>query len=835
MPRLAHSFLRRLPSQGGLRWVLILLAAATISSINAQNNQFGDIHGTVADPSGAPIPNATVTLTSPALVVSQTATTDSNGNYHFEQLPVGAYKITSSAPGFQQYVRENIQISAGFSAEVNLPMTVGQQTETVTVSAEGPVVDTSSTTVSTAVGATTVADEIPATRTMQEMVSIAPGVMPTAAPDLGGGNIASFSLSAYGIFGQATTLIDGINTRKSNNSSEGDYDYTTLDEMQIVPTGGDAQTALPGVFLNAIVKTGGNEFHGRGEVNGENHIFESNNLTPLLRAQGNTAPNLILDAVDASVNMGGPIIRNKWWFFGGAHVNNSHRTALGYLVNGKPGSAYGRLTNGTFKSTYQFTPNLRLIGFITNEGEYFPQHFGSTTIPQLSTRNFTESVREYKGEIQSTPTPHLVIDFFAGHHLYQANYNAQPDPLGIPSMTDLTTGLTNGPNLGQDRRARRQTQMTGSVSYIPSGSFLGHHELKFGSTWMLMWTGTDEPNAVDGNYNLVFQTVGGVPGTPVEIQFFNYPILSNREDLFEGGVYVLDTWHVSKRLTVNVGLRMDNFNTMIPPQNKPAGAFGPPWVAPPPGTNPNIYTGAAESFPSTNTGNWWSPAPRAGLVWDLFGNGKTVLKLGYGRYNWTPGDDFGSPLNQDTTAVSTYRWTPAVTTCTEAVALTGGCTYVPGSVNLNPNGPAFLSVLGGSNGAVVKLSNAVYNPNLKEEYSNIYQMFLERELAPGLSARFGWTYIQNINQWVQIQTQVPYNAWNVPYVVHDAVRPRRPAFPPVLRAAPMGRHLRFTMYPQLTQVQPSVKQNTSTEPGTAITLEHSREPSPSGQDPENGV
>ena len=640
MPRLAGSFISVMLCRVALGFAFALLVTATFPSMNAQNNQFGDIHGTVADPSGAPIPNAAITLTSPALVAPQTAATDSSGNYHFEQLPVGAYKITASAPGFQQYVRENIQISAGFSADVNLPMTVGQQTETVTVSAEGPVVDTTSTTVSTAVGAISVADEIPATRTMQEMVSIAPGVMPTAAPDLGGGNIASFVLSAYGITGQSTALIDGINTRKSNNNSEGDYDFTTLDEMQIVPTGGDAQTALPGVFLNAIVKTGGNQFHGRGEANIENQDLESNNLTPLLRSQGNTAPNLILDAVDASVNLGGPIIRNKWWFFGGAHVNNSHRTALGYLVDGKPGSAYGRLTNGTFKSTYQFTPNFRLIGFITNEGEYFPQHFGSTTVPQLSTRNFTESVREYKGEIQSTPTSHLVLDFFAGHHLYQANYNSQPDSNGIPSMADLTTGLTNGPNLGQDHRARRQSQITGSLSYIPSGSFLGHHELKAGSTWMLMWTGTDEPNGIDGDYQLVFQTVGGVPGVPVSIRFFNYPITSNREDLFEGGVYVLDTWHVAKRLTVNVGLRMDNFNTIIPPQNKPAGAFGPPWVAPAAGANPNIYTGGAQSFPSTNTGNWWSPAPRAGLVWDLAGNGKTVLKLGYGRYNWTPGDDF---------------------------------------------------------------------------------------------------------------------------------------------------------------------------------------------------
>jgi hypothetical protein len=153
----------------------------------------------------------------------------------------------------------------------------------------------------------------------------------------------------------------------------------------------------------------------------------------------------------------------------------------------------------------------------------------------------------------------------------------------------------------------------------------------------------------------------------------------------------------------------------------------------------------------------------------MFGNGKTVLKFGFGRYNWTPGDDFGAPLNLNTTAVSTYKWPATVAGgCTEAIALTGKCDYVPGSVNLDPNGKDFQSVLGGSNGAVVKLSNTVINPNLKEQYSNIYQFFLERELAPGLSARVGYTYVNNRNNWIQIQNLIPSSAWNIPYAVNDA-------------------------------------------------------------------
>jgi hypothetical protein len=745
---------------------IAVLSAAAIS-LNAQNNQTGNIHGVVTDQSAALIPGVMVMLASPALIVPQVGVTDEAGGYHFEQLPVGVYKLTFDLPGFRQYVRENIQITAGFSAEVKVQLSVGTLDETVTVSDASPVVDTTSTTVSTSVSAIALADQLPATRTMQEMVSIAPGVMPTAAPDLGGGTIASFVLSAYGITGQSTSLIDGINTRKSNNNAETNFDYTGLQEMQVVPTGGDAQTALPGVFLNAIVKSGGNIFHGRGEATWEDQRFESNNLTRTLISQGYTTPQLLLQAKDWSGNIGGPIVKDKWWFFGGGHLNTSDRTALGYVdPTGKSIPAYGRMGNLTGKSTYQLTSKFQLIGFWTRETQYFPDHFGSSTVPFASTRNFTEDSYETKGEIQGTISTHLLVDAFFGHHEYVATYNSQPGSASIPSVVDLTTGFQNGPNMGQDRRPRKQNQLTWSVSYFPPGRFLGRHEFKFGSTYMFMWTGTNEPRGLHGNYQLVFQTVGGVPGTPVQIRLFNYPITQNRENLTDGGFYGQDTWRVAGRLTLNVGLRLDQFTTSIPAQNKPGDQFGPPWV-PSMSGNPNIYVGAAQTFPRVDTGSWWSPAPRIGANWDVFGNGKTVLKTGFGKYNWTPGDDFAAPFNPNTTSVSTYRWNAV--NCTESLALSGGCDYVPGSVNLNPNGGGdFQSVLGGSNGATVKLSNSVLNPRLREQYSLNYQLFLEREVGPDLLARVGYTYIQNRNTWLQIPSLVPFSGWNIPYTVYDA-------------------------------------------------------------------
>ena len=747
---------------------IILLGAA--APVSAQNNQTGNIHGTVTDQSAGAIPGATVTLTSPALLVAQTTVTDSDGNYHFEQLPVGSYKVTCELSGFKQYIRENIQITAGFSAAVNVQMSIGALEENITVSAAGPVVDTTSTTVSTSVSAEIVANQLPATRTMQEMVSIAPGVMPTAAPDLGGGKIATFVLSAYGITGQSTALVEGLNTRKSNNNSEGNYDFTAVEEMQIVPTGGDAQTALPGVFLNTIIKSGGNTVHGRAEANFEDQRLQADNLTPALQVAPNNYafPAGFTNARDASGSLGGPIVQNKWWYFGAYHINTTERTTLGYTdASGNPINTFARMQNQTVKSTYQLNSKVKFIGFYSIQEQYFPFSFGSNTVTMLNTRLFTEDMQDWKGEIQATPTNDLVIDFFAGHHQYLAQYYANEDPLGIPTLRDIATGVNDGPSLGQDRRPRKQHQITGSLSYFPKGSFLGHHELKAGSTWMLMWTATGEPEGIHGNYRLVFNTVGGVTGQPVQIEFFNYPLPTTREDLNEGGVFFQDTWRIGPRLVANVGIRYDRFHTFIPPQNKPAGDFGPPWQAPAAGTNQNVWTGPSVDLPYLETGTWWGLAPRVGVVWDLTGDGKTVLKGNFGRYHWTPGDDFGAPFNVNATIVSTYKWTSAVTSCTEAVARQGKCDYIPGQVNLNPNGGDFQSVLGGSNGATVKLSNTVMNPNSKEQYTNEYQIFLEREIGPGLSTRGGITYIDNRNTWLQTPTQVPYNAWNIPYTVHD--------------------------------------------------------------------
>lgn len=734
-----------------------IVGGAAIPS-HAQTVQTGNIHGRITDQSGGALPGVAVALSSPSLLAPQERISDGTGDYRFDQLPVGTYRLTYTLAGFQTLVREDVQISAGFSAELNAQMQVGALEESIVVSGGSPVIDTTSPATSISVPAAVLADKLPVTRVMQSVLAVAPGVQ-SGVPDLGGGNVGTTTFTAYGMSGQSTPLIEGINTRRSANNVETNYDFTTIEDFQIVTFGGDADKALPGVGLNAVIKSGGNKFSGRHELTIEDDALEGNNLTDEIRAQGTQNPNLILTALDETSNVGGPVVQDRWWFFGAYHLNRSRRTALGYLLpNGEPGDSFVRAQNFTAKTTVQASKNYKLIGFWTRYTQYFPERFGSAFVPLENTRKFVEPATQYKIELQGTPSTRLFFNVFAGHHGYTADYYAKPDD-GRPNTFDQATRMNTGPHLGQDRRPRMSEQVTGAMSFVPAESHWGMHELKVGSTFMFQWTGTRVPDGNHGNYTLVFNN-----GVPVQIQVFNYPVTDNRNSLTEGGVYAQDTWRIGRRVTVSLGLRYDSFVSWVPQQSKAAGTFGPPWDL-----SSTPAKGTTLDIPRVDVGAWRNLAPRLGVVWDLTGDGRNVLKSSYGRYNMTPGDDFAAAFNPNTATITTYRWTGP---CPAGPA---ACDYVPGSVNLDPNGPDFLSITGGSNGGAVKLPNTELNPDLAQQFTRQFQLMFERELAPNLAMRGGLSYAQSVNLWQQNPIQIPYAAWNIPRVVYDAGPSKTPS------------------------------------------------------------
>jgi hypothetical protein len=800
----------------GAVFALAILFIASTPGAYAQTAT-GEIHGNVTDVSDAAMPGVSITLTSPALLVDQSATTDASGIYHFIQLPPGTYKMTLTREGFQQFVRDNIEITPGFSAAVNVQMVVGAVSQTVEVESGGPVVDTSSAAIATELSNTVMADELPITREAQEILRLLPGVQPTAPVDTGGGLIANGAAGAvYGQIGQPNDYTEGVNNRYFTTSIGDTLDFTALETFDIITIGAPADVQLPGVYFNGIYKTGGNSFHGRLEVTGETDKLEGNNLTPALRATSSAAspngfygfspitvngvtnntpaPQRVLNSTDASANMGGYIIKNKWWFFGGAHVNSTNKSAIGFVdANNNQLPTYTRTTNNEAKTTYQLNDKYKLVGFWGMYTEYIPFRNGSQTTPPLSTVVYTWPIWNLKGEFIAAFRPNLLLDVFVARHHYEADYTAHADPMNIPTMQNLNPAVgetlqpVQGPTLGQDHRPRDiRPQITGNLTWIPSGAFLGHHEFKFGAQYGRMSTGTTELKGVHGNYQLIFNG-----GKPYQVWFYNYPVPNNVNDLIEGGSYVTDTWRMTRRLTTTVGLRLDTFKASVPAQTKPAGQYGgataATWIQAP-GGDPFVWTGTATNQPYFSAGTWNVLAPRVGVAYDLLGNGKTLLKLSYGRYNLTPGDDYASAYNLDTAVVTEYHWNnpPQVllngvlTTCTYEMtaAPTAGCDYASTNpangqhqVDLNPNLAAcgsypnagygttcgdYVTSAASNNAAVAKFPNSQYNPNLHEQYQAQYHIGIEHQIGNNISARASFTYVNDPDTWTQFSIGQPY-------------------------------------------------------------------------------
>ncbi len=218
-------------------------------------------------------------------------------------------------------MREDVHLTAGFSAELNVVLKVGAVAETITVSGQSPVVDTTAAAPSVNLSAQFLTEVLPVTRRVQDILATTPGMSTRFSADLGGGTSGGGAYTNYGITGQSTMLIDGVNTRQDATIDQGTGngpDVGSLEEMQIVTVGGSAEQALPGVFLNMIVKSGGNQFHGRYEVQNVSDNFQSDNITPELKAQGVTVGDGFKIGNELSADLGGRVIHDRLWFYAAA-------------------------------------------------------------------------------------------------------------------------------------------------------------------------------------------------------------------------------------------------------------------------------------------------------------------------------------------------------------------------------------------------------------------------------------------------------------------------------------------------------------------------------------
>ena len=377
---------------------LAILALAMLSSGVLAQELRGRIAGVVTDDSGAVVPGVTVTASSPALIQPQTSTTGGDGSYRFPALPSGIYSITYALQGFQTVKRDGIRVTLNQTFTVDAKLKPATLNETLTITADAPTVDTTTTSIGTAFNKEMLTD-IPNARDVWAAMSQAPGFQMQAF-DVGGSHTGTQTgYLTYGVGDQNKTMIEGINVTESTNANAGYFDFGSFEEFQAGGAGNLGEKAGPGALMNITVKSGGDRFGGQIYYDYEGTSTIGDNVPSAYKTPGGVgeggykAPtitdpatkqllglqtgNPITKQFDFNVSVGGPIIKGKLWFFAGYRDNNQFKTILGL-----PGEeAQSQLKNYTGKMTFQVNPKNQIIAFINQRTKLQPLRDLSLTTP----------------------------------------------------------------------------------------------------------------------------------------------------------------------------------------------------------------------------------------------------------------------------------------------------------------------------------------------------------------------------------------------------------------------------------------------------------------------
>jgi len=644
-----------------LRLSCSLVAAFLLATATADAQGLASISGQVRDSSGAVLPGVTVEASSPALIEkTRTVVTDGAGQYQIVSLPPGTYTVTFTLSGFATVKREGVQLTGSFAATVNADMMVGQVSETITVTGETPVVDVTSATVEKVI-TKEVIDAIPTPRLGVSLAALTPGMItfngngPGGAgqgqrssltdQDVGGQNGDVFTdLSIHGSRpGDMKTMWNGLSVAtqiRFGESTSSAPSMTAFSEVAIDTSGGDASANAGGVRLNYTPRDGGNTFRGVSFISAANQSMRASNYTDDLKARGLLAPGDLDKVYDINPGFGGPILRDRLWFFGSFHKVK----ALNYLPGNYPNANAGK----TDASQWVYVPDttqaqnvspgfggdlreetLRLAWQATAKnkfGFYYADKYrcvclypGATTSLEARTNSFVfYPFSDQWAEWTAPLTSRLLLEAGIFHH--QETWGNVPAPRDLvnPSSVGVfdvapppgqTIQFYHGP-FGDVATPSHNpnTRSRFALSYIT-----GSHAFK---------TGFDQSWAERWNYTFSYLPYSYLflSGRPFAVNLYSdtfpNPIIQMNNIKADGGAFVQDRW-THGRLTLQGGLRFDWFNAYLPQQT-----VGPSVLTP----NRNI------TFPEFTTLDWKDVTPRIGAAYDLTGNGKTALKVSLGKY-----------------------------------------------------------------------------------------------------------------------------------------------------------------------------------------------------------
>ena len=710
---------------------LMLLAAA---SPTAAQDFRGRINGTVSDNTGAVLPGVTVSAASPALIQPQVQVTGAEGDYRFLALPPGVYELTFELGGFQTVKREGIRVVINQTLSVDQQMQVATLQETVTVTGESPIVDTSSTQVGTNF-TKELLTEIPNARDIWAAMAQAPGIQMTSY-DVGGSRTGTQTgFLTYGFGDQNQTKLEGIDTTEGTGANAGYFDFGSFEEFQVGGAGSGADSFGGGTNMSITIKSGGDRFSGSWYSDYEGEDTISNNVPDAFRT-ANTPDadgyfsrtalergNPITKQYDINFNVGGPLYKGKAWWFYSYRLNDQYKRTLGIeeLARSKLSNNY------TFKGTFQLTRNNQLIGFLNKRNKLQELRDLSNLIPVSAARYQASRNYPWKVEWTSVLGSRAFLDVLYGNW-----YNFFPldptDQHGFasdvpPGRIDTTTNARTGYHDAYQDQKRYKPQVYVNMSYFQDG-WHGSHDFKFGYDWKRdrRYFGRAQP--FDIHYR-------DQSGNVNELELYNSPNTSQNDVVYNAG-FINDTWKFNDRLTFNLGVRVEHYVDSFPdqsytPNGHPQLANWPTTLNPAERTRYMNFVAPA-SFPGREVSRTLNVSPRAGFAYDLFGDNRTVLKAYFGKFYFNSADEVADNENQVAPARLRYQF-----------------------LDLNGNrlldGPEELGVFRSTQGGG---GNIDVDDDIRRPFSSEFSTHLEREILAGLSGRVSYVYKNVRDEWEEI-------------------------------------------------------------------------------------
>ena len=627
--------------------LLLFLGLSLVSFLGAQGKLTGSINGKVVDTEGNPLPGVTVTVEGPALQGKMSFVTTETGSFRFPALPPGSdYQITFELSGFKTVIRKGLNVSVGKTTAVTIQMEMSAIEEEVTVLAESPVVDVKSSKTSVNYSKEFIFN-VPMSRDLYDVLNSIPGSV------------------SEGVSYRRTSYISGSSVRGNQYSLDGVtindpvvmYPMTNInidvyEEVEFGLSGHPASVGIAdGGFINIVTKSGGNEFHGGATFEFYNKDMQVSLLSEEdLEAVGLTKPTGWNSWKDFSLYVGGPIIKDRVWFFTNGryftwerdfnHVIWDDTIAQGervYTLDSAPhkeGNFFGKLT-------FQLASNVRLMttyNLTTITEDFYTNRIQNYLDKTATTKWDGETGHTFSAQLNWVVSQNFFVDARVGYirRWFPLPYSefAIKD---APRYYDRYWGIYRNNPRFEETYLRKRFNPSVSATLFQDELFGASHEIKFGV----------EYEATSGNWDwwranpYIFYFYNGNPYSYATSSYPNrsriYAYICGSDEgssvqentMSRFGAFIQDSVTIKDRLTLNLGARFDTSTGKFPPQHK--GATADPYGI------LTMLAGTQSPFseydlPEFNCLTWTNISPRLGFTYDLFGDGKTALKGSYSRY-----------------------------------------------------------------------------------------------------------------------------------------------------------------------------------------------------------